>query len=153
MELCGHAYRGVVDASPDFRDGVYDADALGELATTRSRSSYRAEHPEIDLDFGFVSGIENSTEPRCPSCARGFTEIPIGEWCQQWFDSGVEPTVTCSNCRTTGLVGDWQGEFGNYFTDCAVALWNWPPLSLVPGLDAELLGAIGPRPRIVYAHM
>ena len=65
----------------------------------------------------------------------------------------VEPTVTCSNCGTAGLVGDWQGEFGNYFTDCAVALWNWPPLSLVPGLDAELLRAIGPRPRIVYAHM
>ncbi|MCA0158378.1 hypothetical protein LB823_19455 [Tsukamurella sp. M9C] len=152
MELCGHAYRGVIDASPDFRDGAYDADALEELAISRWRSMY-PQRPEIDLGFGCVTAVEATDDPRCPGCARDFTEIPMGEWCQQWFDSRVEPTVTCNNCGTTGLIGDWQGEGGTYFTDCAVALWNWPTLSLVPGLDAELLRAIGPRPRIVYAHM
>ncbi|WP_231706716.1 MULTISPECIES: hypothetical protein [Tsukamurella] len=152
MELCGHAYRGVIDASPDFRDGVYDADALEELATARWRSMY-PQRPEVDLDFGCVTAVEATDDPRCPGCARDFTEILMGEWCQQWFDSRVEPTVTCSSCGTAGLIGDWQGEGGTYFTDCAVSLWNWPDLSLVPGLEAELLSAIGPRPRIVYAHI
>lgn len=152
MELCGHAYRGVIDASPDFHDGVYDADALAELATERWQSMY-PQCPAVDLDFGFVSGIENAADPRCPGCARAFTETSMGDWCQQWFDTGAEPTVTCSGCGTTGPIGDWQGEYGSYFTDCAVALWNWPTLSLVPGLEAELLSAIGPRSRTVYAHI
>ncbi|MGZ9825565.1 hypothetical protein ACXYTP_01530 [Tsukamurella ocularis] len=153
MELFGHAYVGVIDSSPDFDGGVYDEGALQELATTRWRSSYQGERPVVDLDFGCVTAVENMVDPRCPGCARDFTEVPTGEWCQQWYDRRVEPTVTCGGCGTTGLIGDWRGESGTYFTDCTVELWNWPSLTLVPGLEAELLGAIGARPRIVYAHM
>ncbi|MFE0106460.1 hypothetical protein [Streptomyces sp. NPDC059009] len=92
----------------------------------------------------------NYTPPTCPNCPTQLDGDAHITLVQHWLDQ-TEPLVTCENCATSALLGDWTGQWAIHVASVAVRFSNWPPLG-----DAFLLGLsdhLGPRCRLIQQRI
>jgi len=80
----------------------------------------------------------------CPSCT---AEDPM-EYIAAWYETGVEPELTCWNCGFTAPAGDWNGDTFPVVSSCGIHLIDYAWIEGgAPDLHRRLLDMIGPRPR------
>ncbi len=86
----------------------------------------------------------------CPSCT---AEDPM-EYIAQWYETGVEPALTCWNCGFTAPAGDWNGDTFPVISSCGIHLIDYAWIEGGnPDLHRRLLDMIGPRPRYRYGKL
>ncbi|MFD7443079.1 hypothetical protein [Streptomyces sp. NPDC059909] len=92
----------------------------------------------------------NYTPPTCPNCTTPFDEDAHITLIKTWLDR-TEPLVTCENCATATLLGDWTGPWAIHVANLAVRFHNWPPLS--DTFILELGDRLGPRCRLIHKRI
>ena len=148
---------GLIVPAPE--PGDYDGDFVhgpqsdAVLSADNPREPY-AEYPYRDFvkltaDWHAVDPGENLSDAPCPKCTapRPFDAAAI----DQWWESRIEPTVTCAACGHRGPLGDWDSVWTVYFTHASISFreWRW---SLSDEFEAELMARLGGRPRKIYTR-
>ena len=72
------------------------------------------------------------------------------ETIEPWL-AGDEPTIACSNCGWSALIGDWASEFTFAIGAPAIVFNNWPMFK--EAFVAELRALLGGRTFVVRTHM
>ena len=134
------AYAGGPNAAFAFPGYETDQADLGVLANSGV---------DINTDRQIYHPVENEEPPTCPSCGAELDYDVNPTVLDDWFERG-EPTVTCSSCGISSLIGDWQGEWTYHVGDIAVAFNNWPPLS--DSFIEDVGARLGDRWRVVQQH-
>jgi hypothetical protein len=104
----------------------------------------------------FYSPDENYGPPDCPACGETLDEATHVDLVEPWL-AGPEPIVTCDACGVQTPIGDWiadgneWGQWTFHVGQLAVTFNNWP--GLTRDFRSELGGRMGPRWRVISAHM
>ncbi|MET8537260.1 hypothetical protein ABZV67_37075 [Streptomyces sp. NPDC005065] len=92
----------------------------------------------------------NYTSPACPNCTTPLDEDAHITLIKTWLDR-TEPLVTCENCATATLLGDWRGPWAIHIANLAVRFNNWPLLSET--FIHDLGDRLGPRCRLIHKRI
>lgn len=92
----------------------------------------------------------NYTPPACPNCSTLLDQNTHITLIETWLER-TEPNVTCENCATATLLGDWSGPWAIHVANLAVRFHNWPPLS--DAFILELGDRLGPRSRLIHERI
>ena len=136
-------------ASADMRPGDRWGAAAEDPVHHHSPLGISHNGVTIETEWAVTTAGGNSEPSACGECGERYPEK--WDWVDEWWETRVEPTLTCEHCGWSALAGDWPGEFGIAAGGLAVRFENWPPLSQ-PFLD-ELRRRLGGRTRVIYEHI
>jgi len=112
-------------------------------------------HNGVDLtaEVQMQSALANYEDPTCSRCGVAFAAgDSLGDLIEDWLSTG-EPTITCSACQWTALLGDWPTRFPPALVGApTITFHNWLPLrdQFVDDLFARTGGG---RCRYFWQHL
>lgn len=106
----------------------------------------------VRIGWQISHNMDGFEGPPCPRCAVQLPTAEVGgQLLSQWYETRIEPTVTCAQCGHTDLLGNWPHVFAGYGNYASLAFVNgWP---LTERFEHELLERIGHRSRVLYVHL
>ncbi len=124
-----------------------------DKATQHAARLKKLAHNGVDIIVGrspFDPG-ENFESVACPKCAAAADVDHYLELIGPWLEGPKEPRLKCAKCRSSHLIGDYEGDFAVRVGELAVQFNNWGELRA--DFLGELKRQLGPRTRVVYQRV